>query len=1494
MARPGGEADKLGNRYEAAFAVKYALECLKNPGATLTVEDMDPERAVGSEFTFESNGVEVAHQVKRQNGTESRWTVSALDLLKVWQHAKQHVSQGRQFFFSSLTPCPTLRELADYARRTPDIDTFKQVLNKDLGGELARLSALDAFDSEDDVWLTLRGMWFKTTDEADVRHFNDMVASFLLGGNTGRACVLHIAEILLDHLGVRFERATLLDKLRAHGIVPITAHQQASSLERVRSLTASWHDLTRQTMLRPPIPRDAAGELVEHLDSSRVVLLVGSAGSGKSAVLHQAVETLERDSTVLAFRLDRYGAFTSTEELGKLLGFTGSPVTDLAVAAGGDNAVLVVDQLDAISLASGRLPENFDAVADLIREASTVPGVRVVLACRAFDVANDYRIKALLKSHDIKPVSVEPLTPSEVDDAVESLGLDPAGLSASQKGLLQNPLNLVLLASIAEEQGALTFQSSLALFDAYWDHKLRRCEARRQGVEFMDVIARVAGEMSSSQTLAVPASVLDAGQLTQHANVLVSEGVLVRDGNKVAFFHETFFDYAFARLWVRRSESLVVFLGQGEQELFRRAQVRQILQHLQEQEPQRFLHEVEELLMSDTVRFHIKDTVLGMLAALDSPSSETADVLLRVAASEQSFAKRLWTRFLRGPWFDRLRHDGVIDEWLDGDSTQRSLAVDLMMSGARVRNVEGVLDILSQRRADPDYPAWRRWITRFAPIQDDRRLFDLFLDAVCDGAFVGLEQDMWLATHELAEKQPTWAIEFLTAYLTTGEDPYALDARGGVARLMARDYHGSDLVQKAAKAEPLAFVTAMLPYMIGVVTRTGKPRRRDGEPILDEHFSYRYDLDGHDRELDDALLHGLASALAEVSGRAPEDARPLLESLADDPHDAAQFLLYRGLIAGGETFADWAAELLLQGTHRLLCGNVSNLSGTARQLVAAISPHVSDDLHQRLEDRFRDLLMPWETRPLDTARNERPRTRYRYAFDFLSALEEDRLSDRGKLRLEEYRRRFETREPRQSGGMTVGMIGSPIESDAAAKMSDNAWLGAMRKYNHDLTDYETFRGGSRELSRVLQEQVKKDPARFARLAGRMTADLNPAYGDAILMGLGEAEELPADADVVYDAVRSIAALRHSDNDRWLGQALRRYYKRVPLDLVELIRDRTLHAEDPTDDRPVFTRGDDDEDRAAKDLRLNGINTARGTLAEALGDLLVSDADGSRTEVVAPFLTQMAQDPVLSVRSCVAHTIAAAYKHARDEALEAFDVLMQSDDMLLASDHVDHLIVLVGYRDIDRVVPIIERMLRSQDGYVSEIGGQLAGFAGLEWEQPDLLQAARQGDARIRTGLAKFLAVRVDRTSHRALAVSTLTPLFEDQDESVREAAASVAPHLRERRLRPYASLLLALIASPAYRPATPQIFLTLEHAPDRVSDLELAAAQRFLDEFSDEAGDIRTGAAGDAHYVSELVVRGLAGSRDPEERSNLLDVLDKLLEIGVYGIGEAIASFERG
>ena len=108
------------------------------------------------------------------------------------------------------------------------------------------------------------------------------------------------------------------------------------------------------------------------------------------------------------------------------------------------------------------------------------------------------------------------------------------------------------------------------------------------------------------------------------------------------------------------------------------------------------------------------------------------------------------------------------------------------------------------------------------------------------------------------------------------------------------------------------------------------------------------------------------------------------------------------------------------------------------------------------------------------------------------------------------------------------------------------------------------------------------------------------------------------------------------------------------------------------------------------------------------------------------------------------------------------------------------------------------------------------------------------------------------------------------------------------KLRPFTGLLSNLIASDSYRQSIPQLFLTLQHAPDRVDDLALKASQRFLEAYGTEAGDIRTAAAGDSYYVSELAVRGLAQSKSAEERNSLLDVIDQLLEIDAYGIAKMI------
>ena len=1486
VPRSGGEADKLGNKYELAWAIRHALYCVRNDRCALIVEDNDAEVGRGSEFTYDTGAFIEVHQVKRQNGNSNGWTVRDLADRKIFEAAARHVVAGRHYHFVSLTPCRPLQELSERARKSEDlVDFTSQWLTEDLRLVFDQLLAVEVLGSPQAAWDTLRGMWFSVHDEYDVVHTNRMLAECNFTGANGHLISLAVGDILLENLGKRLTRTKLLDLLAERDITPLAPGAYQSVREQVRRIIRSWRESIQRELFQPPIERVEADQLVRALGSGQIGLITGAAGGGKSSVLEQAVASLEASGAeVLALRLDRFDHFASTTDLGEQLGIGTSPTVALAMAADGRDAYLVVDQLDAVSLASGRIPERFDIVMDLIGEALFFDSIRVVLACRQFDVDNDHRIRALASRADVATVEVGLLTEDEVRSAVKNMGLEPTLLSPSQSVLLQLPLHLMLLGTIASnlDAAALTFDSRGSLFEAFWQRKRQMARARRRDVRFSDVVSRIANSASDRQVLSVPVEVLDDGDLIEDANVLISEHVLASDSGRIAFFHEDFFDYAFARMWVSRKESLVDFLLHDEQALFRRAQVRQILQYLYERERYRFHAEVEAVLIADNIRFHIKETVLAVLANLVAPTSADAELVLRIASTHPRFEGLLWQYLCRPQWFVRFHEDTKISAWLDGaNEDMRNHALNSMVSA--VNEYPGqIAELLVSRKTAPGYHDWLRRIVRCADVCRGRELFALVLEAVRHGAYDTVEHELWLVMHDLAKHEPLWAIELLQAHLIDHVDSLTRNEQGRVALLCVREHFAAELVKEAASAEPLAFVQAVVPYLRHVMASTAAEERAD-RPIYDRHFSMRFaGDDSAGSELGVVLLEASIRSLEKLAKTEPDAIQSILGDLAADPYDASQFLLYRCMSAEGEHFADWAASLLLEGGRRLYSGYISDGYWATRELVRAIAPHVTDATHQQLELLFRDLRNSHESHRLWG----------RSAFKFLSALDESRLTPAGRRRLSEYRRKFKEREPAKPLGITGGVIGSPIGLTAAKKMTDDQWLNAMAKYVSNEANWQTFTGGARELSGLLRDQTAADPARFAQLTLQLTSEVNVAYTNALLLGFGDAEVNERIGPLVFEAVRHIGSLRQAGNDRFLGTALQKYLREAPLDLVGLILDRALHALDPIDDSPVIIHGDTDG-RSAADMHVNGINTARGSLAEALGDLLIFDSDGQRTALIAPYLGSFASDPVLSVRACVAHTLSASLRYARTEVLTAFAVLIQADDRLLATEPVERLMVYIGNVDPEVIDPVIQRMLASENAEVREAGGTIAAFAALEWDRPGFMQQALSGDFHVRKGIAKLTAELFVKTSNNELATETLIHLMNDDVDEVRKETAEVASRLRHHSLRQFDRLLMALIDSSSYVHAATQLLITLDQAPDKVDELVLKASERFISVFGRAAADIRTGAAGDAFYVSKLVVRGLAQSQDRGHQAALLDILDQLLELGIYGISDAIATTER-
>ena len=98
-------------------------------------------------------------------------------------------------------------------------------------------------------------------------------------------------------------------------------------------------------------------------------------------------------------------------------------------------------------------------------------GIRVIVACRLFDLENDHRIRRIVEKWQAERITVNDLSDDVVANAVMKIGGDIARLTVKQRELLRLPLRLVLFKEIVDQPDAYSFTTPISLFNAFWDRK---------------------------------------------------------------------------------------------------------------------------------------------------------------------------------------------------------------------------------------------------------------------------------------------------------------------------------------------------------------------------------------------------------------------------------------------------------------------------------------------------------------------------------------------------------------------------------------------------------------------------------------------------------------------------------------------------------------------------------------------------------------------------------------------------------------------------------------------------------------------------------------------------------------------------------------------------------------------------------------------------------------------------------------------------------------
>ena len=1080
--RAGGEAAKFGERYEGRWTVWQVLAVLAGQAMSMVVED-EADLAVGAEFTLRRNdGSLEVHQVKRQPGLAASWSLRSLGDAGVLAAAAVHADAGRSFRFVSTVRAPWLERLADAARRSEDAAALVRI-HADLADarqELDALAAPDVWGSRERAWRILRVVGVSSLPEDELEAMNAAVVAVYLQGAAPSLMAVGLGDLVMKSLGLRLDAPTIHERLGDYGMAVSPLVDRPGLAERVAATRRRWTATVAEELLATEIIRTESESAEEQLraDPNAIVLLAGNAGAGKSTVLHQVVERLSADGwPVLAMRIDRLDAFATQGQLAAQLELPKAPVSALGTLAAGEPCLLLVDQLDAVSLASGRLPRQIDPIKEMLRQIRAFPGMRVLMACRQYDLDNDSRLRSLVAQDGPARLQVVgPLDDQQINRAVRALGFDPMALSLDQRTLLSCPLHLVLLAAMADQADALAFRSINELFAAFYDRKTLDCRHRKapERVRFGAVITVLANAMSARQTLSVPRSVLEADDLTADGDVLISEHVLIRDRDQLAFFHEAFFDYVFGRAWVAGEAELGGWLLSGEQELFRRAQVRQILVHMHASDPVQFRRDVRACLSDDGIRFHIKEVILAVLAALQDPSSEDWQLVSDLAAMDPPFGDQLWLVLRREPWFRRLDADGVVERWLaHGDEVSWTRALDAMGAGAAAHG-ERMNELLETIETHPNYVGALLWIVRAGQgPHTSRAVFDRLLRAVRDGQLNERRQEVFMYAHRLPERAPGWAAELLAAWLA--DRPGALTVEHQrIADLQTHDHGVLTMIAGAATGAPLTFARLLAPYMVAVMHACAFTTSE--RPVQDAQFYIR-DSDNEPHTVGDLLLGTMGRAMRRVGEEHPDALIELLPPLLAEPYDAAQWLAYHALIGAGRAHAGWAARVLTEGGSRLECSYRHHPTWTTRELLLATSEHLDDTKLAELEAAILLAETRWRAEAADHA-----------MFAMLAALPEGRLSGVAVERLVELRRTFDLEQPGEpEPTITTFTVESPIPEEETERFSDDQWLAAMRQHDSD----PSFDPGARELAGILERAATRAPERFAAIALRLDASFHP-------------------------------------------------------------------------------------------------------------------------------------------------------------------------------------------------------------------------------------------------------------------------------------------------------------------------------------------------------------------------------------------------------------------
>ena len=685
----GGRADKHGNSYEIDCIIYEMLKVLNETNYSVCIEALG-EDEIGTDILVTNfDGQKEHQQCKARNASKEYWNISDLKEKNIFSTWKVHLDRDcfRKVALVSPIACTFLSDLHDRASNTSgkaeDFYSIQIMKSSKPFQEFYEKFCfeMDLNSDEDDYILKsinyLKRIYYKQISEYQLK---EMINLYIQNFFSTKVETVYNAFVSLivkeDILGKETTQTILMDYLKKQGITFRLQDNDERISPRIQEINQEYRK-NFNPLLSGFVHRKVFDDCIEAITNEKSIIISGNAGYGKSGCTEAILNYCEEEKIPhIAIKLDRRMPHRNCESWGHDLGFPSSIAHSIHWVSRNKNAVIILDQLDALRWTQANSSEALTVCMELIRQVEYLNHERnkkiiTVFVCRTYDLENDNNINSLFKKQDALKNNWEIIKVNVFEDkeVKEIIGENYESFLPKLKNLLRIPSNLYILQHLDEEEVYEECLTTYHLIDKWFKQICRKSTtAGLQERAINEVIKRIVDFLDKTGRLYIPKQNLNIEEA--ELDYLISSEIIILQNNKVSFVHQSILDYfisqsMFEKYFNDSNQPIENIIGEkSKQNPSRRYQVQMFLQNILELDSSDFLLIGEKMLTSNNIRYYVKHIFYEILRQIEEPDENITQFIL-TNYENNIFGNYLMKNTILGKkqYISILMAHGILEQW---------------------------------------------------------------------------------------------------------------------------------------------------------------------------------------------------------------------------------------------------------------------------------------------------------------------------------------------------------------------------------------------------------------------------------------------------------------------------------------------------------------------------------------------------------------------------------------------------------------------------------------------------------------------------------------------------------------------------------------------------------------------------------------------------------------------------------------------------------------